>query len=110
MKKLLFFILLMVCLLSCTTNLSISEVQNGTIEAAKELLEEDNNTDRYFRMDRYFIDENPDKFIYTGTLKSTLFYKSYYTGLDSLKVYFDVIVKFQDTKYNAFTISLEPRK
>ena len=110
MKKIFIFIFLIICLLSCTVKPSISKVQDGTIEAAKELLEEDNNIDRYFRMDRYFIDENPSNLIYTGSLKATLFYKNYYKQTDSLKVYFNATVKFLDTKYNAFTISLEPVK
>lgn len=110
MKRVLILLSLIFCLISCTSNPTITEIQEGTIEAAKELLEEDNNPDRYFRMDRYFIDENPSDLIYTGSLKSTLFYKSYFTGLDSLKLYFDVTVKFQDKTYKSFTISLEPKK
>ena len=92
---------------ACSKEPTIDEVEQSSADAVERLLTEDNNEDLYLRLDRFFLDEHPDKLTYTGTLKATAFYKNklgkwdssrvrWVATTDSLKLYRSVEIKFRD--------------
>ena len=104
-------------LIACNSTPSIDEVENAVKDGVEALLTEDNNADKHFRMDRFFLSENPEPLVYTGTLKTTCFYKNptgewdrrnlrFIATLDSLKMYRKVTIKFRDKKYDYYTIEI----
>lgn len=119
MKKLLIFIVTLFFVMGCNWVPTINEVTEGTLEPVEELLTEDNNSKRYVRLDRYFLNEQVDKLTYKGTLKATVFYEKesykrfgqynyrWVTELDSLKIYRTVTITFMDKKYEQYTISIQ---
>ena len=71
--------------MGCNCVPTINEVTEGTLKPVEELLTEDNNSKRYVRLDRYFLNEQVDKLTYKGTLKATVFYeKKVVSGLVSI--------------------------
>lgn len=107
-------------LTACSWVPSIDEVEKETREGVEELLTEDNNEDKFFRLDRYFLNEHPDLRTFTGTLKATYFYKNehgkwdfrrlrWIAMQDSMKVYRKVIIKYRDLWYDAYTMSILPQ-
>lgn len=103
-------------LVACTSAPSIEKVQEETTDDVENLLTEDNNDELYFRFDRYFLSEQVDDLTYKGTVKSTAFYQDrkwddnkhkFVNGIDSLKLYRTVIIKFRDKKYDYYTVTIE---
>ena len=102
---------------ACKSAPTIDEVESSVADDVEELLMEDNNDEKYFRMDRFFLNENPNPLVYTGVLKATYFYKNrtgkwdarnlrWIPTQDSLKMYRDVTIKFRDNKYDQYTIEI----
>ena len=119
MKIELFFasIVSLFLLASCSYTPTIEEVQEGVAEEVESLLTEDNNEDTYFRLERFFLNENPEPLVYTGVLKTTYYYKNplgkwdprrmqWLATQDSTKLYRDVMVRFRDKKYEHYTIEI----
>ncbi len=113
MKKILIFVIGLICLCSCSKEPSIVEVENGTYSTVEALFNElaidsfngagiDVNE---CRIDRYFIYEHPDDLTYKGTLKGTVKVNFLFV-YDSVKVYKPVTVKFMDKKYERFSVHI----
>ena len=108
MKRFLVFILGAMLICSCSTKPDIQDVEDNTRADVESLLTEDNNGRLWLRMDRYFLSDDTQPLTYRGYLKATAFYR-FYNRTDSLKVYYDVTIKFRDKKYDWYTISIDPR-
>lgn len=104
-------------LVACNTTPSIDAVQESVADDVEALLLEDNNEDAYFRMDRFFLDANPEPLVYTGVLKATYFYKNrtgrwdsrnlrWIATQDSTKMYRNVTIRYRDKKYDHCTIEI----
>lgn len=115
-----FFYSVVMSVTACDWIPSIDKVEKETRESVEELLTEDNNQDAFFRLDRYFLDEQLDLRTYTGSMKATYFYKNehgkwnsrrggWVATQDSLKVYWSVTIKYRGWKFDAYTISIRPR-
>lgn len=92
---------------SCNNSPSPQDVQEMVKDEVEELLTENNSEAIWFRMDRFFLMDNPEPLTYTGSLKCTVFYNRYYSGLDSLYQYRDVVIKFQSNKYDYYYIEIK---
>ncbi len=102
---------------ACNSTPSIDAVQDSVADDVEALLTEDNNEDTYFRLDRFFLDANPEPLIFTGVLKATYFYKNrvgkwdsrnmrWITTRDSTKMYRNVTIRYRDKKYDHYTIEI----
>ena len=111
MKKILVLIAGIILLWSCTPKPTIEEVEDFTRADAESLLTEANKEDLYLRMDRYFLYDDSEDLTYKGYLRATAFYNIRYGSTivrsDSLKVSYDVCVKFMDKRYKSYMIQLE---
>ena len=86
-------------------------ISGPTRADAESLLTESNKEDLYLRMDRYFLYDDSEDLTYKGYLRATAFYNIRYGSTivrsDSLKVSYDVCVKFMDKRYKSYIIQLE---
>ena len=62
------------------------------------------------RLDRYTLDQHPDKLSYTGTAKVTEFTcttaEDGTVQVDSTKYYVDVVINFHGTDYDKYTVNV----
>lgn len=126
MKKI-FMAIAIFMVAGCNIAPNIEVVEKESAKLVEELLTEDNNQERFVRLDRYFLSEKVDALTYTGTLKATVFYNTtkfdegkwrnnmrnnrYWEDdtvvvQDSTKFYKTVIVKFRDKRYNYYTVEI----
>ncbi len=61
------------------------------------------------RLDRYILDQHPDKLTYTGSIKVTEFNKTKAEDgtvqIDSSKYYRDVVIVFRGKDYDKYTVN-----
>ena len=115
----LFSLTVLIFMTGCSSSPNLEEVQKKTREKVEELLTEDNNDELSFRLNKYYVVKKADDLTYNGILETTAFYNrlewddlifDFVQKRDSLNLYRDVIVKFNDKNYNSCTILIPEGK
>ena len=115
----LFSLVVLTFMVSCSSAPKLEEVEKRTKDKVEELLTEENNDELSFRLNKYHLLEKVDDLTYAGILETTAFYKhkawddevfDFVQKRDSLSLYREVIVKFQDKNYNSCTILIPEGK
>lgn len=115
----LFSLVVLTFMASCSSAPKLDEVEKRTMDKVAELLTEDNNDELSFRLNKYYLLEKVDALTYTGILETTAFYNhsvwddekfDFAQKRDSLNLYREVIIKFNDKNYNSCTISIPEGK
>ena len=95
---------------ACAEAPNIDDLKEDSYPLVEQLLTEDDNEVVSHRLDRYILDQHPDKLTYTGTIKVTEFQRNAAEDgsvqLDSTKYYLDVELKFRNTDYEKYTVNL----
>lgn len=94
---------------ACSGAPDIDDLKEDSYPLVEQLLTEDDNDFVTHRLDRYILDQHPDKLTYTGTIKTTEFTKKTAEDgsvqIDSVKLYRDVVIQFRGTDYDKYTIT-----
>lgn len=94
---------------ACSGAPDIDDLKEDSYPLVEQLLTEDDNDVVIHRLDRYILDQHPDKLTYTGTIKTTEFTKKTAEDgtvqIDSVKLYRDVVIQFRGTDYDKYTIT-----
>lgn len=115
----LFSLTVLIFMTGCSSSPNLEEVQKKTREKVEELLTEDNNDELSFRLNKYYVVKKDDDLTYSGILETTAFYNrlewddlkfDFAQKRDSLNLYRDVIVKFNDKNHNSCTIIIPEGK
>ena len=108
--KLYYLLPLALLVAGCFGAPELDDLKENSYPLVEQLLTEDDNAQVQHRLDRYILDEHPDKLTYTGTIKVTEFdRKENEDGtvqVDSLKYYRYVVIKFHGTDYDKYTVEL----
>ena len=87
----------------------LDDLKENSYPLVEQLLTEDDNAAVTHRLDRYILDQHPDKLTYTGTIKVTEFdHKTDAEGnatVDSTKYYRDVVITFHGTDCDKYTVT-----
>lgn len=94
---------------ACSSAPSIDDLKENSYSLVEQLLTEDDNENVSHRLDRYILDQHPDKLTYTGTIKATEFTRTTAEDgtvqVDSTKFYRDVVITFHGTDYDKYTVT-----
>ena len=111
MKKAFYLFLLTLLLVAACGNEapSIDDLKEDSYPLVEQVLTEDDTEALSHRLDRYTLDQHPDKLSYTGTAKVTEFKKTTAEDgtvqVDSTKYYVDVVINFHGTDYDKYTVN-----
>lgn len=93
----------------CSSAPDIDDLKENSYPLVEQLLTEDDNDAVSHRLDRYILDQHPDKLTYTGTIKVTEFTRTAAEDgtvqVDSSKFYRDVVITFRGTDYDKYTVT-----
>ena len=95
---------------ACSEAPTIDDLKEDSYPLVERVLTEDDTDALSHRLDRYTLDEHPDKLSYTGSAKVTEFKRT--TGedgtvqVDSTKYYVDVEINFHGTDYDKYTVNV----
>ncbi len=107
--KVLYLIPLALLVAGCASAPDIDDLKEDSYPLVEQLLTEDDNEAVTHRLDRYILDQHPDKLTYTGTIKTTEFTRTTAEDgtvqVDSVKFYRDVVITFRGTDYDKYTIT-----
>jgi len=110
MRKALILLSAALLLAACSGAPDIDELKENSYPLVEQLLTEDDNEAVQHRLDRYILDEHPDKLTYTGTIKVTEFDRTAFEDgsvkVDSVKYYRDVVIKFRGKDYDKYTVNI----
>ena len=95
---------------ACNQAPSIDDLKEDSYPLVEQVLTEDDTEAVSHRLDRYTLDQHPDKLSYTGTAKVTEFKRSTAEDgtvhVDSTKYYVDVVINFHGTDYDKYTVNV----
>ena len=106
-----FYLLPLVLLVAaCSEAPSIDDLKEDSYPLVEQVLTEDDTDALSHRLDRYTLDQHPDKLSYTGTAKVTEFTRTTaedgIVHVDSTKYYVDVVINFHGTDYDKYTVNV----
>ena len=88
---------------------SIDFMEEDSYSSVEQLITEDDTEAVSHRLDRYTLDQHPDKLSYTGTAKVTEFTRTAdedgTVQVDSSKYYLDIVINFHGTDYDKYTVN-----
>ena len=95
---------------ACSEAPTIDDLKEDSYPLVEQVLTEDDTDALSHRLDRYTLDQHPDKLSYTGTAKVTEFKKTTAEDgtvqVDSTKYYVDVVINFHGTDYDKYTVNV----
>ena len=95
---------------ACSEAPTIDDLKEDSYPLVEQVLTEDDTEALSHRLDRYTLDQHPDKLTYTGSAKVTEFKKTPAEDgtlqLDSTKYYVDVVINFHGTDYDKYTVNV----
>ena len=95
---------------ACSSAPTIDDLKEDSYPLVEQVLTEDDTEALSHRLDRYTLDEHPDKLSYTGTAKVTEFKRTAAEDgtvqVDSTKYYVDVVINFHGTDYDKYTVNV----
>lgn len=95
---------------ACSDAPTIDDLKEDSYPLVEQVLTEDDTEALSHRLDRYTLDQHPDKLSYTGTAKVTEFKKTTTEDgtvqVDSTKYYVDVEINFHGTDYDKYTVNV----
>ena len=95
---------------ACSEAPTIDDLKEDSYPLVEQVLTEDDTDALSHRLDRYTLDQHPDKLSYTGTAKVTEFKKTTAEDgtvqVDSTKFYVDVVINFHGTDYDKYTVNV----
>ena len=95
---------------ACSEAPSIDDLKEDSYPLVKQVLTEDDTEALSHRLDRYTLDQHPDKLSYTGTAKVTEFTRTTAEDgtvkVDSTKYYVDVVINFHGSDYDKYTVNV----
>ena len=95
---------------ACSSAPTIDDLKEDSYPLVEQVLTEDDTEALSHRLDRYTLDEHPDKLSYTGTAKVTEFTRTAAEDgtvqVDSTKYYVDVVINFHGTDYDKYTVNV----
>ena len=95
---------------ACSSAPAIDDLKEDSYPLVEQVLTEDDTEALSHRLDRYTLDQHPDKMSYTGTAKVTEFTRTTAEDgtvqVDSTKYYVDVVINFHGTDYDKYTVNV----
>jgi hypothetical protein len=95
---------------ACSGAPTIDDLKEDSYPLVEQVLTEDDTEALSHRLDRYTLDQHPDKLSYTGTAKVTEFTRTTAEDgtvqVDSTKYYVDVVINFHGTDYDKYTVNV----
>ena len=95
---------------ACSEAPTIDDLKEDSYPLVEQVLTEDDTDALSHRLDRYTLDQHPDKLSYTGTAKVTEFTRTTAEDgtvqVDSTKYYVDVVINFHGTDYDKYTVNV----
>ena len=95
---------------ACSSAPTIDDLKEDSYPLVEQVLTEDDTDALSHRLDRYTLDQHPDKLSYTGTAKVTEFTRTTAEDgtvqVDSTKYYVDVVINFHGTDYDKYTVNV----
>ena len=95
---------------ACNEAPTIDNLEEDSYPLVEQVLTEDDTEALSHRLDRYTLDEHPDKLSYTGSAKVTELKRTTAEDgtvqVDSTKYYVDVVINFHGTDYDKYTVNV----
>lgn len=108
--KLFYLFPLALLVAACSDAPTIDDLKEDSYPLVEQVLTEDDTEALSHRLDRYTLDQHPDKLSYTGTAKVTEFTRTTAEDgtvqVDSTKYYVDVVINFHGTDYDKYTVNV----